>query len=126
MKNNRDSSFELLRIIMMIYIVFIHFGSVSGYYSYAPKLPTGHYYLYHFAWLATRCPVNVFFILTGYFLTKKDISYKKIKEKIKKIYKLMIFYSITICLTGLIFHLWKFNEINIPKMFTPFISATWY
>ena len=126
MKKARFSGIELLRIIMMIQIIFLHFCDKGGYTSIAKTLPFWHHGLYYFVWLLSRCPVYVFMMLTGYFLIKKEQDFSSIKERIKKIYIPMLFYSIAITGLGLVLGLWPLKDVNIPKVFTPFLSDSWY
>lgn len=122
----RDSGLELLRIIMMLQIIFLHVCDKGGYSELVSQLTAGHQGLYYMVWLLSRCPVYVFFILTGYFLIKKDITFKDVVNRIKKIYLPMIFFSIAIPAFGLLFNFWEISDINIPKTFFPFLSKTWY
>jgi len=96
----RSSNFELLRIILMLMIIVLHYfnGKMGGLLS-AVENQSFNYYLSHFLESLCIIAVNVFVIITGYF------SYKKTKVKINKVinlYGLSIFYGIIISV-GIIF-----------------------
>ena len=122
----RESGFELLRIIMMIQIIFLHLCDKGGYSVVGPTLPKVHYYIYYLSWLLSRCPVYVFMILAGYFLVKKDMDKKAVIDRVKKIYVPMLFFSIVISLLGAHFGFWTFADIPKKKMLTPLLSDSWY
>lgn len=68
-KTTRKSSIELLRIIMMMGTIFLHYnnGSIGGGLKYVEEGSLNHYYLL----LTTNmfvCAVNAFIIISGYFL----------------------------------------------------------
>lgn len=90
----RSSNFELLRIILMLMIITLHYfnGKMGGLLS-AVEHKSFNYYLSHFVESLCIIAVNVFIIITGYF------SYKKTKIKISKVinlFGLSIFYGILI------------------------------
>ena len=122
----RNSSFELLRIIMMIQIIFLHVCDKGGYDEIAKILGGNHLRLEYALWYLCRCPVYIFFILTGYFLIKKEMNFEDIKKRILKIYIPMYFYTLIIPVVMVLFKMCDFNDINIGKSLTPFFSKEWY
>ena len=71
----RDSNFELMRIIAMIYIVIFHV-ILHGNLMYTSQ--GGYRYLVMFIYSLTVIHVNSFILLTGYFQCEKDIKASKI------------------------------------------------
>lgn len=95
-KNNgngveRNSAIELLRIIAMIMIVFSHFA-YHGKFSYlAWPLPRCWY---NFIIMGGKIGVNIFVLITGYFLIEKTKGFNL--KKILKLWGQVFFYSIAI------------------------------
>ncbi|SEP56859.1 Surface polysaccharide O-acyltransferase, integral membrane enzyme [Lachnospiraceae bacterium NE2001] len=123
-KKSRNPSIELLRIIMMMQIIFLHISDYGDYTDIAQALG-GHTELaYWIIWLMCRCPVYIFIIIMGYFLSTSEITFNK--KRILKCYLPMFFYSITI---PFIYGILKPNVITTDqylKAFIPFLSRTWY
>ena len=93
----RSSNIELLRIISVFLICLTHFCGFSGFQwsSLTPGL-----YTIQCMSLGGRMGVNVFILITGYFLVNKSFSGKKVI----RLYMEVFFYSISLCLlTSLVF-----------------------
>ncbi|MDO5410045.1 MAG: hypothetical protein Q4F21_06260 [Lachnospiraceae bacterium] len=130
----RESGIELLRIILMLQIVFLHISEYGGYTEQAMKIG-GHTKLAYLAiWLLCRCPVPLLIVLTGYFMAGHEISLKKMLGKWIPVHHTMWFYSISImlfCLAagalGLPFA--GLKEVDTEEMiiaFLPFLHRTWF
>ncbi len=74
-RKERKSNFELLRIIAMIFIIIFHCVFKSG---YAVKVLNINNYLIKLFWLLGELGVNLFILISGYFMVKNNFSYKKI------------------------------------------------
>lgn len=111
MEKNRRSNFELLRIILILMVIVLHYfnGVMGGLLNNVEKWSL-NFYISHFIESLCIIAVNVFIIITGYF------SYKKTGIKISKplnLYVLSIFYGIII--SGVILFLQK-NSLNLSLM----------
>lgn len=75
-KENRDSNIELLRIIAMLAVISLHYNNVKmgGGYLYVVWGSFNHLVLQVFE-AAGVCAVNVFVIITGYFMCDRDKRY---------------------------------------------------
>lgn len=82
-KKPRDSNIELLRIFMMIVIIAHHYVVNSGIYRYINS--NSPYYIYNnintyfayvFGW-GGKTAINVFLLITGYFMCKQEFKWKK-------------------------------------------------
>ena len=94
-KENRVSSLELLKIILILMVVVLHYfnGNMGGLLSNVDKWSL-NYFLAHIVESFCIIAVNVFVIITGYFSCKKN----SIKiSKVIKLYTIAIFYGIVIC-----------------------------
>ena len=107
----RKSNFELLRIILIIMIITLHYlnGNMGGALSNTNP-HTFNYYLIHFIESLCIVAVNCFIIITGYF------SYKKRSIKISKVihlFSLCICYGLLIYLGMIIFKQVVINKASI-------------
>lgn len=134
MKEKRESGIELLRIILMVQIVFLHICEYGGYKVNALELGETHKLLYLGQWLLCRCPVPLMFMLTGYFTGSRELRLRPTVKKCIGIHNTMWFYSIAITLfcvaigaAGIaIDGFVKPDGYDIWRMFLPFLSRTWY
>ena len=121
--NVRDSSMELLRIISMIMIVFYHFA-VHGGFSFGTTLSISHLW-YNFILMGGKIGVNIFVLISGYFLINTSKTFDIIK--IIKFIGQVFFYSVgifVICsVTGVID--WSMKSL-IKAMFPITFSQWWF
>ena len=69
----RNPSIELLRILMMMQIIFLHVADYGDYSDVAQQMEGKVELTYWVIWLMCRCPVFMFVIITGYFMsTRKE------------------------------------------------------
>lgn len=94
----RDSSIELLRIVAMIMIVFHHFAVHGGFQWGTASVPLTRFW-YNFIFMGGKIGVNVFVIISGYYLINNDKEFLNFKRIVKFLAQL-IFYSIVIFLVG--------------------------
>ena len=101
MKHNtrvRQSNIELLRIIMILAVIGLHYfnGNMGGLLKYT-KISNSTYYFSHVLESLFIVAVNVFVLITGYFSVNK----RSIKvSKVISLCLIMIFYGITLTLIG--------------------------
>lgn len=126
-KSVRDSGIELLRIILMLQVIFLHVCTYGNYSKFALSAGGTHELFYWFIWLMSRCPVYVYIVLMGYFLVEKNMSLNAMKRRVVSTYLVMIFYSLTLPLlawaTG---NLESITLSKVVEMFFPLLSRTWY
>lgn len=94
-RKERDSSIELLRIICMVLIIFHHFAIHGGFdITYMENIGINQLW-YRCMVMGGKIGVNIFILITGYFLsTRQDIVFDL--RKICKLEGQLIFYSIII------------------------------
>ena len=117
---NRKSNIELLRIIAMLMIVAHHF-SAHGYFN-TESMPYFNLIWLHFLSSGGKIGVNLFMLISGYFLISSD------KVSVRKVLKLllqMVFYSVSIFL---IFGGLKITEIRLPYLIKLLLGypTSWY
>ena len=121
--NQRSSNFELLRIILMLMVIVLHYfnGGMGGLFGNVEKW-SFNYVLSHFIESFCIIAVNVFIIITGYF------SYKKTSIKISKsvnLYMLSIFYGIVIA--GIVIYFTKLDiNISLIKRLVNVMFSRWF
>lgn len=154
-KAQRKSGIELLRIICMLMIIVLHAYTYGGLNQLSNAQGGSFETTSDFIWSFFRTPVNVFMIITGYFMSKDVLDFKKSYRRIPKVYATMLFYSILLTLTALIIYSQdsfyippettdtltsadklelgviedfspKYLTYSIIKMFFPLLSKQWY
>lgn len=120
----RDSNIEILRIIAIIMVIGLHYlnenmGGALG------ALSNGHinYYIAHYIESLNIVAVNLFVIVSAYFLVDKSI------PKLSKIIKLVIlsyFYGLLFYIIGIIFNINEFSFIGLIKSINPFLYGGYW
>ena len=117
----RNSSFELLRIVAMIMIIFNHFA-VHGHFNYGIEISFNSIWYTIMSFLG-NIGVDLYILISGYFLIKSD------KVEIKKLFKLwgeIIFYSLIISLIFSIPNLVYIKKIKLINIIIPVTTETWW
>lgn len=125
-KAKRQSGIELLRIIIIFQIILLHLFDYGGLTKFADHYGGLTNLALDGIWSLCRMPVDVFILITGYFLVTSEYNLKKTLNRGKKVYLTMIFYSLVIA--G-IFFIINPKLITVPsvfKAFMPFFSKQWY
>ncbi len=125
-KKTRNSGIELLRIVAMLQIIFLHLYLYGDYKVLSEIVGPRHFDVSRLLWIFCRTPVNVFILITGYFMIKTPIHLRKNYKKVPGLYLTVIFYSISI---PLLFYLLKPEAVGnwtTLKLFFPVLSRTWY
>lgn len=112
-KAQRKSGIELLRIICMLMIIVLHAYTYGGLNQLSNAQGGGFETTSDLIWSFFRTPVNVFIIITGYFMSKDVLDFKKSYRRIPKVYATMLFYSIILTLAALI--IYSSNVFYIPS-----------
>lgn len=120
-KTQRKSGIELLRIICMLMIIVLHAYTYGGISNIADTYGGEFKDTAYFIWSFFRTPVNVFIIITGYFMSKDVLDFKKSYRRIPKVYATMMFYSILLTLTAFI--IYNSNSLLIPQETSDTLSA---
>ena len=123
-KKPRNANIELLRIIMMMQIIFLHISEYGDYSDIAKRIEGHTELLYWILWLMCRCPVYVFVIIMGYFLSTSKPEFNI--KRLLKCYLPMLFYSLSITFLYGILKPGILSTEQYIKAFVPFLSRTWY
>ena len=118
LKDTRDSGIELLRIFAAAAVIFSHFCNVGGIFS--GNLSEGSYLVMSLIRSLTVSAVDVFVLISGYFLCTTD------KRTLKKPFELiaqLILYSLVIYLALSAFGVVEFSGKGLVRQFIP---ANWF
>ena len=122
---NRQSNYELLRIIAMMMVVGLHYfnagmGGAIGNVS----IGTTNYYLTYLFESIFMVGVNVFVLISGYFMIKKDtINIRKCVDLLI----LLAFYGICFYIIRIFIGIDKFSIKNLIKVSLPILTGSrWF
>ncbi len=126
-KDNRQSNFELLRIILIVFIIALHYlnGSMGGALNTKNISNTEtNYYIARIIESLCIIAVNCFILITGYF------SYNQTKIKLKKVIDLLlicIFYNTSIYAISCLTNITTFNKESFHIFLTTFYKdGLWF
>lgn len=124
----RESGIELLRIILMLQVVFLHLGRYGEYSTHAIDIGGIETFVYYVMMFMSRTSVYVYIVLVGYFCvsSKSNQNLRSVMQKVKKMYLPMLFFSLVIPVI-----MWgtgqeEFSVTELIKAFLPLLSRTWY
>lgn len=123
-KRQRNSSIELLRIITMIMIVFHHFAYHGNFKWDINELTIPHFW-YDYIIMGGKIGVNVFILISGYFLINNNTSIFNFK-KIAKMWGEIFFYSISINILFTILGVNTFGIKSLIKACFPITLNSWW
>lgn len=125
-KAKRESGIELLRIIAMVQIVYLHLYQYSG--LRVTSIAAGEIdgFVTTLAWVLCRTPVDVFIMISGYFMITAKFDIKKTWGKVANVWGAMIFYSVAIAVVYFMFNPDKVSNITVASALLPFFSRKWY
>ena len=117
----RSSNFELLRILLIIFVVILHYNDSSrhGAFSFIDQATSlNKFFLYSMESL-TLCAVNGFLCLSGYFLSKKDnVNIRKIIH----LFTILFAYRVLTYLPAAIMH----GSLSLKGLVSCFIPSSYY
>lgn len=122
MKQERDSRFELLRIVSMIFIICGHYayhGFSNDFDVYSRSMKSSIL----FTSIGGQVGVNIFVMISGYFGIDNKIN---IKDKIKNLANQVWFYSYFIYVILLLLGVYDFSLHNAYIAFLPIISKEYW
>lgn len=125
-KTKRQSGIELLRIIAIIQIIFLHTYEYGLLHQASKAAGDIDGSLITFVWSFCRAPVDVFIMISSYFMITSQFDIKKTLRRSGKVYGAMIFYSIVLSIIFFISNPSLININSVISAFTPLLSKTWY
>ena len=130
----RDSGIELLRIIAILMVIAIHLFLYGNYFEEAKQYGGTVEDISLFFRLMFRPAVNIFIIITGYFMVKSKQGIKNAYKRVLKMYVAILFYSVVLTIFTMIVmpESLKTGGKDMPgyvvilKMFMPVLAQNWY
>ncbi len=134
MEKERESGIELLRIIAILMVIGVHAFLYGNYFETARNCGG---IVSSSAWLLRlmfRPAVNIFIIITGYFMSREPLNLKRSYKRVIHIYASVYFYSVVLSLITLLAgpDFYTVDGVTTPvhiivmKMFFPVLSQNWY
>lgn len=133
---NRENNFDLLRICMAFYVVLLH--TSASYWNTYLNFSKNFIIMSGLNFL-TRCSVPVFFMISGYFMFKRELSISKILKSAARIYILYIVFTILFAIKNLngdytinnfiecvingYYHLWFLKNLAWAYLFIPIYKS---
>lgn len=117
-RKKRQSNLELLRIVAMVMVVFHHFAVHGGFTFDRTTLSIPRFW-YNFISMGGKAGVNIFILISGYFLVQN----KSAKVSIRKVLKLwgqVFFYSAACCVIALLLG----EDVSMEQLATAFMPMT--
>lgn len=134
---SRNNGIELLRIVLMMFIIWGHLFVHSGIQSAIPEF-CSKWVVAYLSQALTSCAVNCFVIISGYYMIESEFSIKKLTQLWKKvfnysvgIYIFLIFWGnirpsidgfLNVCFPILREQYWFFSSYILLSLFSPFIK----
>lgn len=119
----RSANMDLLRILSMVLIIFLHSIDHSGVLEQAPISPIMIEFWVRFLYMLTQVCVNLFVLISGYFL----INSKFRLHKLVALWLEVVFYSFTIKLIFMIVGYDSFSIVSLLSCFVPvFTGRYWF
>lgn len=123
----RNSSIELLRIISMIMIVFHHFARHGEFQFYDYELTVPKLW-YNFIIMGGKIGVNIFVLISGYFLinNNKDMfNYKRIKKTWDQVFFYSVAFEVFFIALYFLFKK-RLDSSNLLDSFFPITTSQWW
>ena len=118
----RNYNLDLLRIISMLMIITVHYCTHGYYIRTAGSIGSKSPMLWQIYSLC-YCAVNIYVLISGYFLCKSEFKWKKVLKLIIEV----LFYSIIIGIIFFLFHLYDFNSLrDFLRVIFPIMSNTYW
>lgn len=118
---NRSSNFELLRILLIVFVIVLHYNDSSrqGAFSFIENATTlNKFFLYALESLSL-CAVNAFLCLSGYFLSNRNnVNVRKIIH----VFTVLIAFRLFSYLLGAFVH----HNISLSGLLNCFIPSNYY
>ena len=110
----------------MLQIIFLHVCDYGELHSASLSAGDLDGFLVELVWSFCRAPVDVFIMITGYFMVTAKFDIKKTAKRAGTTYGAMIFYSVTISVIYFILNPEKVSVASVATAVLPLTSKTWY
>lgn len=122
-RNERNSAIELLRILSMIMIVFHHFACHGGF-EWGTTISITRLW-YNFIVMGGKIGVNIFVLISGYYLVSNESEIFDINKVIKFVGQIL-FYSVGIFVACKLTGIAHYDVKALIKVFFPITFSQWW
>ncbi len=119
----RQSNIELLRIISIFMIILHHLSLHTEWHDAVFETITPQYLWIRFILMGGKLGVNIFVLISGYFLSLKKEGYCK---RAFELWRTILFYSLGCYGLGLLLGTVRFSGFEILKSFCPVTTVHWW
>lgn len=114
-KKTRDANFELLRIIAMIMIIILHFNNGGNNILISVDKNSIQWYFFYFLEYSCIIAVNLYVMISGYYMIKSKIKIKKmLMLELQILFYSILVYIILSCFKYVDFRLNDFIKVCMP------------
>ena len=121
-KKSRNANMDLLRIVSMLLIVFLHSIDHSGVLENAENCGTAMYFYVRFTYMLCQVCVNIYVMLSGYFLVTSKFRLKKLVT----LWMEAVFYALTLRLVFMITGARPFSVVSLLSCFFPILTGRYW
>lgn len=121
-KKPREANLDLLRIVSMLLIVFLHSIDHSGVLENAENCSTGMYFYVRFMYALCQVCVNIYVMLSGYFMVNSKFRL----HKLVTLWMEATFYSFMLKLVFMLSGVDSFSVISLAGCFFPILTGRYW
>lgn len=121
-KKNRNANLDLLRIVSMLLIVFLHSIDHSGVLESAENCGTIMYFYVRFTYALCQVCVNIYIMLSGYFM----ITSKFRLHKLVTLWMEAVFYSFVLKLVFMVTGQDPFSPVSLVSCLFPILTGRYW
>ena len=121
-KKQRNVNLDLLRIVSMLLIVFLHSIDHSGVLENAAACGTGMYFYVRFTYALCQVCVNIYIMLSGYFMVTSTFRL----QKLVTLWMEASFYAFTLKLVFMLTGQDAFSVTSLASCFVPILTGRYW
>lgn len=121
-QKTRTANLDLLRIVSMLLIVFLHSIDHSGVLENAENCGTGMYFYVRFTYALCMVCVNIYIMLSGYFM----VTSKFRLHKLVALWMETAFYAFILKLLFMVMGKDSFSALSLISCFFPFLTGRYW
>lgn len=122
-KSVRSTNIELLRIVAMLFIILSHCFCHGNFSFNAGQFPVSRF-LYHFSVIGGNFGVDLFVLISGYFLITGNKLV--VAKKALILWEQLFFYSVAIFTVFIVFYPSLFSLKEVLRLFLPITHGGWW
>ena len=121
-KKQRNANMDLLRIVSMLLIVFLHSIDHSGVLENAENCGSGMYFYVRFTYAMCQVCVNIYIMLSGYFMVKSKFRL----QKLVTLWMETVFYGLVLRIVFMLTGEKPFSITSLISCFFPILTGRYW